>query len=43
MRACAYPAEDKATISKPDDIMPLYVYLMSNDSIKINGQRLNAQ
>jgi NAD(P)-dependent dehydrogenase (short-subunit alcohol dehydrogenase family) len=43
MRTCAYPAEDKTTIANPDDIMPLYVYLMSDDSLAINGQRLNAQ
>ena len=43
MRSSAYPAEDKSTIATPEDIMPLYVYLMSDDSKAINGQRLNAQ
>ena len=43
MRACAYPAEDKTSIASPDEIMPLYVYLMSDASLKVNGQRLNAQ
>lgn len=43
MRGSAYPGEDKTTISQPKDIMPLYVYLMSDDSIGTNGQRINAQ
>jgi NAD(P)-dependent dehydrogenase (short-subunit alcohol dehydrogenase family) len=43
MRTCAYPAEDKTTIANPDDIMPLYVYLMSDDSVAVNGQTLKAQ
>jgi NAD(P)-dependent dehydrogenase (short-subunit alcohol dehydrogenase family) len=43
MRSSAFPAEDKDTIAKPEDIMPLYVYLMSNDSLKINGEVLKAQ
>jgi NAD(P)-dependent dehydrogenase (short-subunit alcohol dehydrogenase family) len=43
MRTCAYPAEDKTTIANPNDIMPLYVYLMSDDSVAVNGQTLKAQ
>jgi len=43
MRTSAYPAENKADIATPDAIMPLYVYLMSDDSKAINGQRINAQ
>ena len=43
MRNKAYPAEDKSTIATPEQIMPLYVYLMSDDSVEVNGQRLNAQ
>jgi NAD(P)-dependent dehydrogenase (short-subunit alcohol dehydrogenase family) len=43
MRTCAYPAEDKTKIANPDDIMPLYVYLMSDDSLAVNGKTLNAQ
>lgn len=43
MRSSAYPAENKADIAAPEDIMPLYVYLMADDSKAINGQRLNAQ
>jgi len=43
MRSSAYPAENKADIAAPEDIMPLYVYLMADDSKAVNGQRLNAQ
>ena len=43
MRSSAYPAENKAGIAAPEDIMPLYVYLMADDSKAVNGQRLNAQ
>lgn len=43
MRSTAYPAEDKNEIATPEDIMPLYVYLMSDDSLDINGQTLKAQ
>jgi NAD(P)-dependent dehydrogenase (short-subunit alcohol dehydrogenase family) len=43
MRASAYPAEDKAKLAIPADIMPLYVYLMSDDSLEVNGQTIKAQ
>ena len=43
MRASAYPAEDKDELANPADIMPLYVYLMSDDSVTVNGQTINAQ
>ena len=43
MRSCAFPAEDKSEIAIPEDIMPLYVYLMSDDSLEVNGQTLKAQ
>ena len=43
MRSSAFPAEDKNKLASPEDIMPLYVYLMSDDSIKENGKNLNAQ
>ncbi|HBY84325.1 MAG TPA: YciK family oxidoreductase, partial [Colwellia sp.] len=36
-------AENKDEIASPEDIMPLYVYLMSDDSLEINGQTLKAQ
>ncbi len=43
MRATAYPAEDPMTLLTPEDIMPIYLYLMGKDSRSINGQRFNAQ
>jgi len=43
MRSSAYPAENKEMIASPKDIMPLYVYLMADDSKAVNGKRLNAQ
>jgi len=43
MRAMAYPAENPSQLKTPNDIMPIYVYLMSNDSIGINGQQFDAQ
>ena len=43
MRNKAYPAEDKARLPSAEDIMPAYVYLMTDDSVDVNGQRINAQ
>lgn len=43
MRARAYPGEDASTLRTPKDLMPLYLYLMGNDSLNINGQSLDAQ
>jgi NAD(P)-dependent dehydrogenase (short-subunit alcohol dehydrogenase family) len=43
MRSVAYPAENKAEIALPKDIMPLYVYMMADSSKAVNGQRINAQ
>lgn len=43
MRADAYPAENPGTVATPEDIMPLYLYLMGEDSIEVNGQSLDAQ
>ncbi|WP_027859490.1 YciK family oxidoreductase [Marinobacterium jannaschii] len=43
MRATAYPGEDPATLPTPQDIMPVYLYLMGADSKDCNGQSLNAQ
>jgi hypothetical protein len=43
MRAKAYPGEDPLTLKTPEDLMPLYVYLMSDDSVDISGQSLDAQ
>lgn len=43
MRSIAYPGENQTLLATPKEIMPLYVYLMSDDSSDVNGQRLNAQ
>ncbi len=43
MRASAYPAEDKDTLTTVEQIMPLYVYLMADDSKDVNAQVLKAQ
>ncbi|MDN3651566.1 YciK family oxidoreductase [Thalassotalea ponticola] len=43
MRQTAFPAEDKSKIASPNDIMPAYLYLMSDQSIGVTGQRINAQ
>lgn len=43
MRAMAYPAENPIHNPTPEDIMPLYLYLMGSDSENITGQALNAQ
>ena len=43
MRAGAYPAEPPTDNPTPEEIMPLYLYLMGADSTAINGQSLDAQ
>ena len=43
MRAQAYPGENPATNPSPEEIMPLYLYLMGPDSKGVNGQALDAQ
>lgn len=43
MRAKAYPAEDAKSLKTPKDLMPTYLYLMSDDSIPDNGLCFDAQ
>ncbi|RUO56129.1 YciK family oxidoreductase [Pseudidiomarina homiensis] len=43
MRARAYPAEDRSKLKTPAEIMPTYLYLMSDASLGVNGQSLDAQ
>jgi len=43
MRATAFPAENPGSIASPEDIMPAYLYLMSSESIDVNGQSIDAQ
>ncbi|MDP2140888.1 MAG: YciK family oxidoreductase [Gammaproteobacteria bacterium] len=42
MRKAAYPAEDPYTLKGPEDLMPLYLYLMGSDSKSVTGQALTA-
>src|SRR5690606_29834873 len=43
MRAQAYPAENPLNNPLPEEIMPVYLYLMGPDSRGVNGQAFNAQ
>lgn len=43
MRSKAYPAEDQSTLKTPADLMPTYLYLMSEDSLSDNGLCFDAQ
>ncbi|WP_105902358.1 YciK family oxidoreductase [Vibrio gangliei] len=43
MRASAYPAEDAELLKTPQDIMPLYVYLMAPEGQTVHGQCIDAQ
>ncbi len=43
MRNAAYPAENPATVPTADTIMPLYLYLMSPESIGVHAQSLDAR
>ncbi|WMN59848.1 YciK family oxidoreductase [Pseudoalteromonas xiamenensis] len=43
MRNAAFPGEDKDQLAKPEDLMPTYLYLMSDESIGVNGQSIDAQ
>lgn len=43
MRTHAYPGENPFVLKTPDDIMAVYVYLMSDASVGVKGQVLEAQ
>src|SRR5690606_24565063 len=43
MRVLAYPAEDPKKNPNPEQLMPVYLYLMGKDSQGVNGQQLDAQ
>lgn len=43
MRAAAAPGEDPMTLKTPAEIMPLYLYLMGDDSRRKNGESFDAQ
>lgn len=43
MRTQAYPGENPEVNPRPEDIMPLYLYLMGPDSQSVTGQALNVR
>lgn len=43
MRASAFPQEDANKLKTPDDIMPLYLYLMGDESQHETGSSFDAQ
>lgn len=43
MRASAYPGENPMSLRTPEDLMPLYLYLMGPDSRGVSGESLDAQ
>jgi NAD(P)-dependent dehydrogenase (short-subunit alcohol dehydrogenase family) len=43
MRSHAFPAENPDKLAKAQDIMPVYLYLMGNDSEQENGKQFDAQ
>jgi NAD(P)-dependent dehydrogenase (short-subunit alcohol dehydrogenase family) len=43
MRAKAYPSEDVNSLKTPLDLMPSYLYLMSDDSAEVTGKSLDCQ
>lgn len=43
MRADAYPSEDPLTLPTPERVVPLFLYLASDDSAHITGQSLEAR
>lgn len=43
LRRVAYPLEDPSTLPKPEDLVPVYLYLMGDDSLHENGKAFSAQ
>jgi len=43
MRASAFPSEDPQKLKTPADIMPLYLWLMGDDSRRKTGMSFDAQ
>ena len=43
MRVLAYPAEDPKKNPDPEQLMPIYLYLMGRDSKGVHGQQIDAQ
>ena len=43
MRNAAYPAEDPGMLKTPEEILPVYLYLLGPDSAGVSGQSLDCQ
>lgn len=43
MRLAAYPAEDRDALKTPEQILPVYLYLLGPDSVGVSGESLDAQ
>ncbi len=43
MRTSAFPTEDPQKLKTPADIMPLYLWLMGDDSRRKTGMTFDAQ
>ena len=43
MRRMAYPGELATSNPEPEDVLPAFLFLMSDDSSNVNGQALNAR
>jgi NAD(P)-dependent dehydrogenase (short-subunit alcohol dehydrogenase family) len=43
MRRAAYPEEDQSTLKKPEDILHVFMYLVSEASKNLTGSRIDAQ
>lgn len=43
MRLAAYPAENRDLLKRPEQVLPVYIYLLGPDSQGVTGQSLDAQ
>lgn len=43
LRLAAYPAENRDKLKTPDEILPVYIYLLGPDSQGVTGESLDAQ
>jgi NAD(P)-dependent dehydrogenase (short-subunit alcohol dehydrogenase family) len=43
MRLAAYPAENRDLLKTPDEVLPVYIYLLGPDSQGVTGRSLDAQ
>jgi len=43
MRAKAYPNEDRSRLKKPEEVLPVFFYLVSDASADVTGRRFKAQ